>query len=193
MVLRGTDVEFRVAGIAVVLIGIGVLPIIVAKMRLGKGYEHPHVVRCPENLSKAPRRTRLTAVVVSIYEVDSKTFETLHTLPRSLVGRQGGGNLGVIKRHGGEKDAAAIQVEITSVDPELAEAEPHRKGRVQHLAACVEQRYGCLVLVFRRVDVPELSRLPFFGERHSAIPDVARAEPPARRARELPGASAPLA
>jgi len=53
MVLCGPNVELRMAGVAVVAVGVGRLPLIVAKMRLREGDEHPHVIGGPQKLGEA--------------------------------------------------------------------------------------------------------------------------------------------
>ena len=50
-------------------------------------------------------------------------------LLRPLVAGRRGAHLGVVQRQGGEEDARAVEVEVAAVNPELAEAEPHRAGR----------------------------------------------------------------
>ena len=72
MVLGGTHVEFRVPGVSVVLVGIGRPPLVLAEMGLGKGYEHPYVIRGSQDLRKPQVGARLAAIIVSVDEIDAK-------------------------------------------------------------------------------------------------------------------------
>ena len=186
MVLRDAHVELRVPGVAVVLVGVGRLPVVVAEVRLREGDEHPHVVRRPQDLREAQVRARLAAVVVRVDEVDAEALEPQQALPRRLVVRQRGPDLGIVQRHGGEEDAGAVEVEVPAVDPELAEAEAHGMAGVQHLAPGVQQRELQVVHVLRRMEVPELLGLPLLGEGDAAVLEVAPLE---RLAGELPDAA----
>ena len=83
MVLRGAHVELGVAGVAVVLVGVGRLPVVVAEVRLGEGDEHPHVVRGPQDLREAQVGARLAAVVVRVDEVDAEALQAQQALLRA--------------------------------------------------------------------------------------------------------------
>ena len=58
--------------------------------------------------------------------VDPVALEALQALLGSLIVGQVRPDLGVVKRHGRQEEARAVQVEVPPVDPELAESEPFR-------------------------------------------------------------------
>ena len=142
MVLRDADVELRVAGVAVGLVGVGRLPVVVAEMRLGERDEHAHVVGGPQDLREAQVRARLAAVVVRVDEVDAEALQPQQALLRRLVGRRRGADWALSSGTAERKMRRAVEVEVAAVDPELAEPEAHRQGRVQHLAAGVAAARG---------------------------------------------------
>ncbi len=126
MVLGGAHVEFRMAGIAVIAVGVGGLPLVVTEMRLRERDEHPYVVRGPQNLGKAQVRARIAAVVVGVDKVDADALETLEALAGGVVGGERRAHAGIIHRQGTKEDARAVEVEVPAVDPQLAEPEPDR-------------------------------------------------------------------
>ena len=180
MVLGRADVELRMAGVAVVPVGVGGLPLVVTEVRLREGDEHPHVVRRPQDLREAQVRAGLAAVVVGVDEIDAEALEALQALAGGVIGGQRRSDLGVVQRQSAEKDAGAVEVEIPALDPELAKAEAHRPADIQHPAPGVQQRDLQLQLVLRRVNVPELLGHPFLRERDAAFFEIARLERPAR-------------
>src|SRR2546421_9367165 len=101
MILGGADVELRMPGIAIVFIGVGCLPVIMTKMRLGKGDQHSGIIGRLENFSEAQMCSRFATVVMGINKVDAESFETLKAFARRLVSCQRGANLRIVQRHGG--------------------------------------------------------------------------------------------
>src|SRR5262245_54667482 len=86
---------------------------------LGQRHEHPDVVGGPEYLRETDVRAGLAAVIMGVDEVNAETLEPPQRLPRSVIGRGPGAELGAVQRDGGEVDAGAVQVEVPAVDPKL--------------------------------------------------------------------------
>src|SRR3954447_12591813 len=117
MIPRSASVKLRVAGVAIVRIRIGSRPLILAEMRLRKGDEHSFLIRRLENLREAQMRAGLTAVIMVVNEVDSKTLKPLQTFVRSVQRGPRRPHLGIIQRHGTKEDPAPVQIEIPALNP----------------------------------------------------------------------------
>jgi hypothetical protein len=180
MSLRHAHIESGVARVAVLAVGVGSFPVVMAEMRLGQGDEHPRVVRGPQDLLKAQVRARLAAVVVRVDEVDAEALETLQALAGRAVGGPRGADVGVIQRDGRQEDAGPVELEVAAFDPELAEPEGPVLGGIQHPAPRVEQREAQGEPVARRMEIPEPIGLPGFGDRDASVLEFASREGPAR-------------
>src|SRR5262249_50325547 len=115
-------------------------------------------------------------VVMGVDEIDPEALQTFHGFARALVGRRAGSDLGVVQRNSRKVDARAIEEEISSLDPELAEPEAHGITDIQHLSLPLDKRDLRRQHVLRRVDVPELLRLPFLHDGDAATFEVAALE-----------------
>ena len=160
--------ERRVMRIAVGLVRVGIVPIVVAEVRLGKGDQHAHVVRGSQDLREAQMGPRLTAVVVGVHEVDPGALQTLQAFAGPLVARQRRTDLRIVQRHGRQEDPAPVETEIPSLDPELTETESPGVGDIDGTAISREKRELERVGVLGRMDVPELLRPPSLREGRSA-------------------------
>src|ERR1051326_4578697 len=109
MIPRGPRVERRVPGVAVVLVGVGRFPIVMAEMRLGEAHEHTYVVGGLENLSETQMRAGFAAVVVRVNVIDPKTFEALEGLASGVVSGERRANLRVVERHRRKKNARPVE------------------------------------------------------------------------------------
>src|SRR5207244_930858 len=132
--------------------------------------------RRPEDLRETQMRARLTAVVVSINEIDAKTLEPLHALFGAFVRRPGRANLRVVERDSTKEYPAAVQVKVTALNPDLAEPKAFGQGCVQNLAPGIHQREPEFIHILGRVGIPKLFGFPTFGEADSAILEVSRLE-----------------
>ncbi len=70
------------AGIAVIALGVGRLPVVMTEMRLGERHQHAHVVGRPEDLAVAQVRARIAIIVVRVHKVDTQALEPLERLAR---------------------------------------------------------------------------------------------------------------
>jgi len=182
---RHAHIEPGVVRVAVLLRGVGHLPVILGEMGLGEGHEHPHVVGRTEDLLEAQVRPRLAAVIVGVDEVDADPLQAEQALLGPGVAGRQRAHLGVVQRQGREEDPRAVEVEIPSVDPELAEAEADRKGGVEEALPVVGQRDGHFVDVLRRVEVPEPLGLPLVGQLEAPLAEVTRCKRPAAELADL--------
>src|SRR5438034_5570201 len=98
MILGGADVELGVAGIAIVLVGFGCLPVVMTEMGLGKGDQHPGIVCSLQDFRKAQMCSRLATVVMGVNKIDSEALEALKAFACGLVSCQRGANLGIVQR-----------------------------------------------------------------------------------------------
>ena len=165
MVLGRPHEDLGVLRVAVRAIGVGGLPVVLPEVRLREADEHPRIVGGPQDLREAEVRPGLAAVVVRVDEVDAEAAHPLHRLAGRLVRRRPRPDLAVVDRHGGEIEPGAVQVEVLTVDPEFAEAEPGRVGDVRRPSPTSGQGHvSSDSLILRRVDVPL-----FWSSR--AVPD----------------------
>src|SRR5262249_26901440 len=139
MILRTPNVELGVTSVAVVRVGIGFLPVVLAEMWLRKGDEHPNVVGGPEDLGKAEVRTRLAPVVVCIHEIDARSLQPRQSLLGPVVTGQRSIHLRVIQRYGTKEYAAGVEIEVTPIDPKLTEAKSLGQADIQHPVVRVTQ------------------------------------------------------
>ena len=128
----------------------------------------PHVIRRPQNLFEAQMVARLAAVVVCVNEIDPKTLQASHTLSGRVVVGPCGADLGVVQGNRREEDARAVEIEVPAIDPELSKSETHGKTGVQHFPISLFQGDVEVKHVPRRMDIPELLRLPMDRRRLDA-------------------------
>src|SRR5258706_212188 len=139
------------AGIPIVLVGVGRLPVVMAEVRLRQCDQHAGVICRLENLGEAQMRTWFATVVVSVNQVDADALEPFQRFARGLVGGKGRPNLRVIEWNSGEMDARTIKKKIPSLDPKLTEAKARRPVYIKGLAGSVQQREFQAVHVLRRM------------------------------------------
>jgi len=140
MVVCGADIIGSVTGISIGGVGACARPVVVAEMRLRERDQHADIVRCPEDLLETQVGARLAAVVVGVDAVDPEALESFEALAGGPISGQGGADLGIVQGQGGEEKSGAVEIEVPALDPELAEAEPHRPGRVEYVVVGIEKR-----------------------------------------------------
>src|SRR3990170_6704491 len=137
-------------------------------MRLGKRDEHTGVIRGPQNLAEVEMRTRRAAIVVRVDTIDAEALKAPHALLHLRIGRRSS-STGVVQRYDVEENAAAIQIKIPAVNPELAEPEAHGKRGIQRFSSGRLQRQIYLIPILRGMDIPEFIGLPFLGNCDASL------------------------
>src|SRR5438445_9647195 len=100
-------------------------------MGQGKKYQHPGVIRRPENFLKFQVGARFATVVVGVDRVDAQDLEALKSLPgRGIIGRRGAELVADVGRRRYE-NPAAVEVKIPPLDPKFPEAEGLGQGPIQ--------------------------------------------------------------
>src|SRR6516225_5720124 len=121
-------------------------------------------------------RARFAAVIMRVDEVDSEALEVLHRRARCVIPGGQRSSLRVVDRQSRKVDARPVQIKVAAIDPEFAKPETLRRGNVKLLRAGVEEGYDQPVLVLRRVDVPEIRRMPTFRDLEPAFIEIGSLE-----------------
>src|SRR5579862_8271236 len=110
MASRHMRVKRGMAGVAVVRVGIGSFPIVIAEMELREGNEHPGIVGRAQYFLEGKVRPRIAVVVVRINKIDAETLQAAEGLLRGVIRRACDAKRGVGDRHRGKMDAGPVEI-----------------------------------------------------------------------------------
>jgi hypothetical protein len=127
-------IELGVLRVPVRRVGIRSCPAVLAKVGLRKCQEYTFIISRPQDIFEGPMCTRFAAIVVRVDEIDAEALKPLECRAGGFVTRRVRVALGVVEWNGGKVQASAVQVEISSFNPEFPEAEANRERCIENPA-----------------------------------------------------------
>ena len=132
-------------------------------MRHGERHHHAGVIRGGQRFLKAKMRAGFAVVIVGIDHIDAYALQTLDRFFDGGVGSQPRAERGIVQRLVIPENTRAVEHEVAAFDPEFPKTKAHRQENVHRLSGGVQQRELQIVLILRRIEVPQLLRLPWLA------------------------------
>src|SRR5581483_7413626 len=151
-------------------------PIVMTEMWLRKRDEHPLVVGRPEDFFEAQVRPGFAAIIMGVDKIDAEAFEPRQRFPCGRVSGERRADLGIIKRHGRQKNPGAIEIKVATSNPEFSKTKADRPAGIGGFAGIIEQRQLKLILILRSVNIPKLFRQPRLRELDAALAQISRSK-----------------